>query len=140
MCSFIAHRKKNISFLCPQLSTVYCCRYIYETEQVLFLNCFYLVKHRYRLHLSFTHRVLVFQKASNSYKRNPLILCFVFNLERKIIENQLCYIRTRPSKRGQKRRDILRKKSNVFITKELFQVFYFSRRFIVHYSPDTIKS
>ena len=64
-----------------------------KQNKFLFLNCFYLVKHRYRLHLSFTHRVLVFQKASNSYKRNPLI--FVFNLERKIIENQLCYIHKR---------------------------------------------
>ena len=34
ICSFIAHRKNSISFLCPQLSTVYCCNYVYETEQI----------------------------------------------------------------------------------------------------------
>ena len=67
---------------------MYCCRYIYETEQVLFLNCFYLVKHRYRLHLSFAHRELVFQKASNSYERHQLFSCFVIKLERKIVGNQ----------------------------------------------------
>ena len=93
MCSFIAHRKKNISFYVPSYLLCIAAGTFTKQNKFLFLNCFYLVKHRYRLHLSFTHRVLVFQKASNSYKRNPLI--FVFNLERKIIENQLCYIHKR---------------------------------------------
>ena len=43
-----------------------------------FLTVFYLVKHRYRLHLSFAHK-----------ERHQLISCFVTKLERKIIENQL---------------------------------------------------
>ena len=46
---------------------------------------FYLVKHRYRMHLSFTHRELVFQWA----KKHQPILCFVIKLNGKIIENQL---------------------------------------------------
>ena len=65
------------------------------------------------MHLSFAHKALVFHKASYSYERHQLI-----KLERKIIENQLCYPRMQPFKRGaqQKGRNIIdavRKKLNV---------------------------
>ena len=78
-----------------------------------FLKHFYLVKDSYRMHLSFAHKALVFHKASYSYEKHQLI-----KLERKIIENQLCYPRMQPFKRGaqQKGRNIivaLRKKLNV---------------------------
>ena len=59
------------------------------------------------MHLSFAHKALVFYSSRASIK-----------LERKIIENQLCYPRMQPFKRGaqQKGRNIivaLRKKLNV---------------------------
>ena len=59
-----------------------------KQNKFLFLNWFYLVWHGYRLHLSFAHRELVFQKASNSYERHQLFSCFVIKLERKIVGNQ----------------------------------------------------
>ena len=59
-----------------------------KQNKFLFLNWFYFVRHGYRLHLSFAHRELVFQKASNSYERHQLFSYFVIKLERKIVGNQ----------------------------------------------------
>ena len=88
MCSFIAHRKKNISFYVPSYLLCIAAGTFTKQNKFLFLNWFYLVWHGYRLHLSFAHRELVFQKASNSYERHQLFSCFVIKLERKIVGNQ----------------------------------------------------
>ena len=68
---------------------------VLQQNNFSFLKHFYLVKYIYRMHLSFAHKALVFHKASYSYERHQLI-----KLERKIIENQLCYLRMQPFKRG----------------------------------------
>ena len=86
-----------ISVLCIAAST------FTKQNKFSFLKQFYLAKHRYIMHLNrpiFHSRTTCFQKTSHSYRRHQLFSCFIIKLERKIIENQLCYTRTQPSKRG----------------------------------------
>ena len=80
---------------------------VLQQNKFSFLKHFYLVKYSYQMHLSFAHKALVFYSSRASIK-----------LERKIIENQLCYPRMQPFKRGAQQKgwniiDAVRKKLNV---------------------------